>query len=89
VEVKGVSGPGDFAPIVQEAKFQVLGRAPLPVAPDVTLDNLFSGRQDSNWVEVEGIVRAVTGISEAKRAEDRPVDVKADRVHGVRGRKWP
>ncbi len=60
VEIKGKSGPGDFAPIIVEAKGQVLRTAQMPVPPRLTIDELFSGEHDSDWVEAEGIVQSVT-----------------------------
>jgi signal transduction histidine kinase/DNA-binding response OmpR family regulator len=60
VEVYGQSGRGDFAPVVLNPQIRILRKTALPVAPQLTLDDLFSGLQDSNWVEAEGIVQTVT-----------------------------
>jgi hypothetical protein len=60
VEVDGESGPGQFAPVVLNPRFRILGKTLLPVVPQLTLDELFGGLQDSNWVEAEGIVQTVT-----------------------------
>jgi PAS domain S-box-containing protein len=60
VEIEGVSSPGDFAPQVSKPKVRVLGEAPLPVARPVTLGRMASGGEDSQWVELEGIVRSAT-----------------------------
>jgi signal transduction histidine kinase/CheY-like chemotaxis protein len=60
VEVAGESAPGDFAPVVTNARLHLLGRASLPPVPSLSLEELFSGRQDSNWIETEGIVQQVT-----------------------------
>jgi len=65
VEVEGLSDPGDFAPQVVEPRIRVLGRGPLPPARPSSGDRLFTGRLDSQWVEVEGVVRAV------RQEEDR------------------
>ncbi|HKX30650.1 MAG TPA: response regulator [Blastocatellia bacterium] len=62
VEVSGESGPGDFAPIIERPRVQILGRAPLPKPSPVQLDELFSGQYDSDWVEAEGIVQSVAGL---------------------------
>ncbi len=66
VEVEGRSGPGDFAPVVVDPQVRILGKSgktfflkSLPVAPRVSLDELFSGLHDSNWIEAEGIVQTV------------------------------
>ena len=60
VEVKGVSQPGAFAPIISEPTWTILGTAPLPQAKQVSLDQLMSGLEDGQRVEISGIVRAVT-----------------------------
>jgi PAS domain S-box-containing protein len=59
VEVTGVSNEGDFAPVVVSSQIRILGRGELPVARSVSLDHLFSGKEDSQWVEVFGVVRSV------------------------------
>jgi signal transduction histidine kinase/CheY-like chemotaxis protein len=60
IEVNGQSGPGEFAPVVLNPQIRILRKTSLPVAPKLSLDELFSGLQDSNWVEAEGIVQTVT-----------------------------
>jgi signal transduction histidine kinase len=60
VDITGVSGPGDYAPIVDHASARVVGKSSLPsVAPRVTFTHLLTGAEDGQWVEVEGIVRSV------------------------------
>ena len=60
VDVTGVSGAGDFAPIVDEGRARWIGTGHLPVAaPLVSLTHLLTGKEDGQWVEVEGVVRAV------------------------------
>jgi signal transduction histidine kinase/DNA-binding response OmpR family regulator len=60
VEITGVSGAGDYAPILEAIRVQVIGKGPLPaIAPRVTLTTLLSGAEDGQWVEVEGVVHAV------------------------------
>ncbi len=61
VQVEGVSSAGDYAPIVRPSKVLVLGHTNLPPARQVSLEDLMSGCEDSQWVEVEGVVRAVRG----------------------------
>jgi len=58
VEVEGVSDPGDFAPIVKPASVRKVGHANLPPAKRVSYEDLIAGREDSQWVEVEGLVRS-------------------------------
>ncbi len=60
VEVTGVSGTGDYAPIIQKSQVRVLGQSQVPPkAPAVTMEQLLSPPQDGQWVEVEGLVHAV------------------------------
>lgn len=59
VAVRGVSGSGDFAPIIQQGRIQRLGEGSLPDAPAVPLQRLLSGQEDAQWHEITGLVRAV------------------------------
>ncbi len=58
VTVKGVTGPGLFAPVVVAREVRVTGRRSLPKAPSFRFDELMGGAQDSQWVELRGVVRA-------------------------------
>jgi len=58
VEVGGVSGAGFFAPEVENPEIRVLGKAPLPPVRGFSLENLLDGEQDSQFVEVSGIVHS-------------------------------
>jgi signal transduction histidine kinase len=68
VGVEGVSEPGRYAPCVRVGALTRLGRASIPAAPRVTLDELLSGGFDAQWVEVAGVVR---------RVEPAPIDAKS------------
>src|SRR5579864_480049 len=59
VEVRGVTAPGSFAPIVDHPQIRVIGKAALPTAQHLPLDDLLSGQQDSQWVELRGIVHSL------------------------------
>ena len=59
VEVEGISSAGEFAPVVVPEKVRVLGAAALPASKPVTYEQLASGKEDSQLVEVAGVVRAV------------------------------
>ncbi len=60
VEVSGTGERGGFAPMVGSASFHVLGKAALPAATRLSMEELFSGRYDSRRVEVTGVVQAIT-----------------------------
>ena len=59
VEIRGKTTPGDFAPSVERALVHVLGSSRIPVAAARTSADLLTGSEDSQWVEVKGIVRSV------------------------------
>ena len=57
VEVDALTGPGDFAPVLVKPRFTVLRRDAMPAAAQCTLDALLAGLADSQWVQIEGVVR--------------------------------
>jgi signal transduction histidine kinase len=58
VEISGVSHAGAFAPIIGQPTWNKLGTGPLPEAKMVPIEQLMSGSEDSQRVEISGIVRA-------------------------------
>ncbi len=60
IELDGVSAEGGFAPIVTARHWQVLGTAPLPAPLPATAAEMQGGQLDSQWLEIRGIVRAVS-----------------------------
>jgi signal transduction histidine kinase len=60
IELEGTSDKGDFAPIVKVSTIRVLGKGQLPVPRRVSIDQLFTGLEDSLWIEVSGVVRSET-----------------------------
>ncbi len=59
VQVDGNTTPGDFAPSIEHARVRVLGLAALPSPARKSLQDLLTGREDSQWIEVSGIVHSV------------------------------
>ncbi len=59
VRLTGVTAPGDFAPIIRNGRFQIVGTSPMP-KPDTNLESIFAGRHDSRWVEMSGVVQDAT-----------------------------
>ena len=59
IDIDGESGPGDFAPIVAAHRVKLVSRGALPPGRAVTLDQLVSGREDSQLIEFSGVVRNV------------------------------
>jgi len=60
VEVTGISGTGDYAPVILQGRVKVIGDSRLPRnAPRPTMAELLAGTKDGQWVEIEGIIHAV------------------------------
>ena len=57
VTVEGVTHPGAFAPIISAPRWSQIGRAPLPEPKQVPIEDLKTGTEDSQRVEVTGVVR--------------------------------
>ena len=66
VEVTGRSSPGEYAPIVVPEQVRIVGRGDLPAPRRVTYERLASGQEDSQFIEIAGIVRSVQ-FQEASR----------------------
>jgi PAS domain S-box-containing protein len=60
VRITGLTGGGGFAPIIRHPRIEVLGPGVLPVAQKVDPEQAPSGTYDSEYVEVEGLVRPFT-----------------------------
>jgi len=58
-EVTGVTGPGDFAPIVYATNCVRLGLGRLPEPLHPAWDELINGSLDSQYLEIQGLVTAV------------------------------
>lgn len=61
VDIRAVTDPGGYAPILVQAQVNLLpgsGRLPQPLPQ--TIPEMLSGRDDGQWVSVEGIVHAVS-----------------------------
>jgi signal transduction histidine kinase/CheY-like chemotaxis protein len=69
VEIRGVTGPGKFAPVVLANSVAVLGEGKMPSARLVGLDKLAGGKQDGQWLALRGIVRS----GEVEPSWGRPV----------------
>lgn len=57
VEVVGITHPGAYAPIITAPQVKEIGTAPLPRARPVSVERLMSGAEDSQRIEVTGVVR--------------------------------
>lgn len=57
IEVQGLSSSGLYVPVVTATNILMMGEGPLPTAKPITAQALASGAEDSQWVEMEAIVR--------------------------------
>ena len=69
VAVSGVTFPGGYAPCITKPHWEKLGTAPMPSAKRVPVDRLISGDEDSQRVEISGIVRAASINGDRLRIE--------------------
>ena len=58
IDLRGITTQDDFAPDIASPTWQVIGNVPMPAPQKVSLEDMASTRLDSQWVEVEGIVRS-------------------------------
>jgi len=65
VEITGTCNPGEYAPVVEIDQLRVVGSAPLPVPPVVTYEQLASGAEDSQFVEIDGVVHSVRKLPDS------------------------
>jgi PAS domain S-box-containing protein len=58
IDLEGTTTQTDFAPDIAHPHWRVLGSAPMPVPVRAEFGRLASTKEDSRWVEIEGIVRS-------------------------------
>jgi PAS domain S-box-containing protein len=59
VEIEGETGQGEFAPVVVAHHIHIQGQGKFPDAKVVPFEALASGQEDSQFVEVHGVIRSV------------------------------
>lgn len=60
LDIDGVTGPGDFATIIEASHVTTIGHPGLPVkAHRVTMEELASGVYDTDWIQIEGRVKSI------------------------------
>jgi signal transduction histidine kinase len=62
VVVNGATHPGGYAPDIVRPQWEKIGTAPLPAAKPVSAEQLMSGTEDGQRVEVSGIVRSAQRV---------------------------
>ncbi len=66
IDLQAITTQFDFAPDLMNAHWQVVGEAPMPIPQKATMEEMASTRMDSQWVEVEGIVRSAMVSTEGR-----------------------
>ena len=59
IEVIGVTNPGDYAPCATATSVRKIGEIEPPQPIRTSIDALYTGQMDAQWVEIAGIVRSV------------------------------
>jgi signal transduction histidine kinase/DNA-binding response OmpR family regulator len=59
VDIVGETGPGEFAPVIAAHRITIVGHGDLPQPRAVPLDRLLTGVEDSQFVELSGVVRSM------------------------------
>jgi signal transduction histidine kinase/DNA-binding response OmpR family regulator len=59
LHVDGISGPGDFAPVIARPSVRVSGEGPMPEPVHIEMEQLFACAAESRWVEARGVVHAL------------------------------
>ena len=57
LEIEGITEEPDFAPQIGKARYRRLGQAPLPRPRTVSMSDMLSTREDSQWVQIDGVVQ--------------------------------
>jgi len=79
VEVTGTLDPGRFAPIILSRRLTVLAKGwPEPKPQTASYEELLTGRLDSTWVELRGVIHSV----QVQTVFDRPMLVAKVYVPG-------
>jgi len=58
-EIKGVTDPGDFSPVLRATRARYLGHGALPEPLRPSCNQLMNGSLDAQFVEIRGVVTAV------------------------------
>ncbi len=84
IDFVGHSSQGEYAPIVEPEKIRVLGPGTFPAAKPVGIEQLSSGQEDSQFVEVQGVVRAVR-FDQKSKYNLIDLAINGDRVTALAG----
>lgn len=74
VEIEGVTEQGDYLPKILAKHIRILGRTAMPAPGHFNYEQLASGKEDSDWIEVEGVVRSAMPIADDRASLNIMVD---------------
>ena len=64
IALEGKTAAGGFAPCLVDLRFQRAGLGQYPAAPQLTMAKALDGSEDSQWIELAGVVRSVRVVDE-------------------------
>jgi PAS domain S-box-containing protein len=59
VELEGFAGPGEYAPLVEARHVRIIDKGSLPETMPTSFEQMSTGQEDSQFVEVVGVVRSI------------------------------
>jgi PAS domain S-box-containing protein len=59
VELEGFAGPGEYAPLIEARHVRIVGKGTLPEAKPTSFERMSTGQEDSQFVEVVGVIRSI------------------------------
>ncbi len=80
IEVIGVTNRGDYAPCATATSVTKIGEIDPPEPIRTTIDTLYTGQMDAQWVEITGIVRSV---ERPRENDSTPSTVSPEPIHEV------
>jgi PAS domain S-box-containing protein len=62
VDVRGITAPGEFSPIIDRPELRLLGKRPLPPPKEISFEQLSYGQGEAQWIEIRGTVQSVRRV---------------------------
>lgn len=69
IEIDGVTGAGDYAPIIRALRVRAVGTAPLPAPVELSVPQMRTGRYDCQRVIVRGVTQTATRNKESNQID--------------------
>lgn len=69
LEIEGITGPGDYAPVIEATRVRDIGQAPVPSPLRPSVPELHTGRFDCQQVHVRGVTQTAV-----RNATSRQID---------------